>query len=347
MNVVYYSSDFFAEMCGVSIQSLCEHNKKFEEINIYVVEDKISAKNKESLANICYKYNRNIIFIKMPTQEEVYPGITINLGRTYARMALGEILPLSVNKVLSLDSDTLIVDSLYDMYNDSFNENEEEVYVAGVYDCLGEAMQKKVLMAQDDMCYCNAGMFLIDLDKWRAKNVGMQLLNAVMERFCCHKVTYFLEQDIMNIVFYNHIKLLHPRYNMLTSIFLFDYKDVIRMKKPVQYYSEHDVLSAKKNPAIMHATTCFYVKKRMWVVDSDHPYAKAYLQYRSKTPWGGVPLIKDSRKAKQRIYTGFWHIIPKNVAILLATFLINYIRPLYAWITMKATIDTIAEQSST
>ena len=39
MNIVYYSSDLFSEMCGVAIQSLCENNKDADDINIYVVED--------------------------------------------------------------------------------------------------------------------------------------------------------------------------------------------------------------------------------------------------------------------------------------------------------------------
>ena len=41
MNIVYYSSDLFSEMCGVAIQSLCENNKDADDINIYVVEDNI------------------------------------------------------------------------------------------------------------------------------------------------------------------------------------------------------------------------------------------------------------------------------------------------------------------
>ena len=49
MNVVYYSSDFFSEMCGVSIESLLENNTKTDEINIYIVEDNISDINKERL----------------------------------------------------------------------------------------------------------------------------------------------------------------------------------------------------------------------------------------------------------------------------------------------------------
>ena len=33
MNIVYYSSDLFSEMCGVAIQSLCENNKDADDIN--------------------------------------------------------------------------------------------------------------------------------------------------------------------------------------------------------------------------------------------------------------------------------------------------------------------------
>ena len=32
MNVVYYSSDFFSEMCGVAIESLCANNLDVDKI---------------------------------------------------------------------------------------------------------------------------------------------------------------------------------------------------------------------------------------------------------------------------------------------------------------------------
>ena len=324
MNVVYYSSDFFSEMCGVSIESLCEHNKQEKEIFVYVVEDKISEKNKNRLQQITDKFNRKIIFIKMPSQEEVYPGVKINLGRTYARMALGEILPQHVDRALSLDSDTLVMDSLHDLYHTEFSENQ---YVAGVYDCVGRAIQKSVLNAPDDLLYCNAGMFMIDLKKWRSEKVGEKLLNAVLQNADGKHVMYFLEQDLMNLTFYKHLKLVHPKYNVLTSIYFFDYKSVLRMKKPVSYYSKLEVEEAKKKPALLHATTCFYIKKRMWVENSDHPYHDFYLDYRSRTGWKDEPQVKDNRKTKKKIYAEFWHLMPKGVAVWLASFLINVIRP--------------------
>ena len=344
MNVVYYSSDFFSEMCGVAMESLCANNTDSKSITVYIVEDNISEKNKNRLKSITDKYGRELIFIRMPSQEEVYPGVKANLGRTYARMALGEILPENVDRVLSLDSDTLVVDSLKEMYNTEFAENE---YVAGVYDCVGAAIQRNVLHVNDDLNYCNAGMFLIDLKKWRKENVGRQLLDAVLENADGKHIMYFLEQDLMNLTFYGHLKLLGARYNMLTSIYKFDYKDIIRMKKPVSYYTEQEIIEAKRKPALFHATTCFYIKKRMWVEDSDHPCADIYLKYRNNTPWKDDPQIQDSRKGRKKIYAQFWHCIPKGMAIRLASFMINHIRPFYAWLTTKASITTIAEQSAT
>lgn len=344
MNVVYYSSDFFSEMCGVSMESLCANNTDADEIVIYIVEDHISAQNSDRLLSIVNKYGRRLEFIPMPSQEEVYPGVKANLGRTYARMALGEILPENVDRVLSLDSDTLVLDSLKEMYDVSFDKEE---YVAGVYDCVGAAIQRRALHAPDDLHYCNAGMFLIDLKEWRRRNVGTQLLNAVLNSADGKSIMYFLEQDLMNLTFYGHLKLLHPRYNLLTSIYLFDYKDVLKMKKPVSYYSEEEVAQAKKGPAILHATTCFYVGKRMWVEDSDHPYTGFYMEYRNRTPWCVQPQIQDSRKKSKVLYAKFWHLMPRRMAIALASVLINWFRPFYAWITAKASITTIAEQSST
>lgn len=344
MNVVYYSSDFFSEMCGVAIQSLCERNVQEDEICIYIVEDHVSDLNKNKLESIAKKYHRQLIFIRMPSQEEVYPGVKINLGRTYARMALGEILPEKIDRVLSLDSDTLVMDSLHEMYNTEFAENE---YVAGVFDCVGSAIQKKVLHVPDDLNYCNAGVFLIDLKKWRSENVGQKLLQSVLKNADGKHIMYFLEQDLMNLVFYGHLKVLNPRYNMITSVYYFKYEEVIQMKKPVKYYEKEIVEMAKKSPAIFHATTCFYIEKRMWVENSDHPYASFYQDFRSRTPWKDEPQIQDSRKISKKIYSKFWKTMPRRLAVWLASLTINYFRPFYAWYTTKAQITTIAEQSVT
>ena len=343
MNIVYYISDFFSEICCTSMCSLMENNKKAEEINFYIVENALSAINKNRLTECCNFYGRNIFFIKMPLQSEVYPNVKMNLGRTYARMALGKILP-DLDRVLSLDSDTLILDDISELYNVDFKENE---FVAGVYDCVGRAHQLKIMNAKSDLDYCNAGMFLVDLKKWRQNNIDDKFINVLEGKIKNKECLYFLEQDLMNIVFDQHIKIVHPRYNLLTSIAYFKYKETIKMKRPCKYYSENEVNEAKNKPAIIHATTCFYIKKRMWVEKSDHPFSKQYQFYRNLTPWKNDKMIMDGRKRKKKIFGCIWHMIPRCVAVVFASFLINFIRPRYAKFTSKHQIDTIAIQSNT
>lgn len=342
MNVVYFSSDFFSEICGVSIESLCENNIDVEDITVFIVENNISESNKEKLKNVGAKYNRNIVFIQMPKQEDVFPGVKMNLGNAYARMAIGEILPRNIDRVLMLDCDTLILDSIKKLYDIPFKEDE---YVAGVYDCVGEAYQNKVLGAPKDIQYCNAGVFLVELNKWRNLDVKSQLIKVFREKKKCK--LFFLEQDIMNIVFYKHIKVVGLRYNIITSLDLFEYEEVMYMKHPTAFYSREEFYEARKNPAIIHGATCFYVQKRMWVPNSDHPRSIQYRAYREKTNWNKVQMIQDQRTVAKKLYAHFWHVMPRKNAIKIVAFLMIYIRPLYARLAANLKIDTVAKRSAT
>ena len=62
LHVVYGADDKFAEILGVSLTSLYENNKVMEQINIYVLNNGITASNKEKLNSLSEKYWSNIIW---------------------------------------------------------------------------------------------------------------------------------------------------------------------------------------------------------------------------------------------------------------------------------------------
>ena len=39
MDIVYSSSDSYCEIAGISMLSLLEHNKKVEELNLYLIDN--------------------------------------------------------------------------------------------------------------------------------------------------------------------------------------------------------------------------------------------------------------------------------------------------------------------
>ena len=51
MDIVYSSSDSYCEIAGISMLSLLEHNKNVKDLNLYLIDNGISDKNKEKDRN--------------------------------------------------------------------------------------------------------------------------------------------------------------------------------------------------------------------------------------------------------------------------------------------------------
>lgn len=67
MNIVYSSSDSYAPIAGVSIMSLLHNNTDSESINIYMIDNSISAENKHRFEEMVGKYGRTITLYLSPT----------------------------------------------------------------------------------------------------------------------------------------------------------------------------------------------------------------------------------------------------------------------------------------
>lgn len=90
---------------------------------------------------------------------------------------MGTLLPDDVDRVLYLDCDTLCNGSLHDFYNLNFGDN----YAAGVIDCLSEAYYDLFDMDKTSR-YCNSGMLLFNIKKWREDNMETIVANYVRSK---------------------------------------------------------------------------------------------------------------------------------------------------------------------
>ena len=120
MNVVYSSSDSYASVAGVSMYSLLCNNKSSKELNIYIVDNNISEKNKEKFRKMCSDFGRSLTFIPIADIEKL-AGTKIDIGRwnisTFGRLFEASLLPDSVEKVIHIDCDTMVMSSLEDLWN--------------------------------------------------------------------------------------------------------------------------------------------------------------------------------------------------------------------------------------
>ena len=70
MDIVYSSSDSYCEIAGISILSLLEHNRNVKELNLYLIDNQISAENKQKLENMIASFGRTLTYLAHPDIEK-------------------------------------------------------------------------------------------------------------------------------------------------------------------------------------------------------------------------------------------------------------------------------------
>lgn len=334
MYVIYHSSNTFAEVTCVSIVSLFENNKDVQEINILYIERNMTNESKNRLYSLAEKYGRNIIFMKMPNWSEKI-GVKLStskkgwLGFGYNRLFVTELLPKTIDRVLYLDSDTIIESSLKEL----LEINLDNYYIAGVDDCLSKSYKKVVGIGEEGV-YCNAGVLLINLKKWREDNIKDKLIECVIKN---NGYFIFNEQSILNMVFCGKIYVLPLKYNISTLIYAFEYNELIKLRKPQKYsYDIEEFYTARKKPCIIHYTGCFLIGKRPWIINSDHPYCQVYNFYRKLTPWSEEKYMLDNRDLRFKFYTFVCKLLPRKIMINIVSFLYTELRKdFFKWKLLK------------
>lgn len=325
MNVVLHSSDLFSAVLAVSMVSILENNKGEETLNFFVIEHEISESHKGDLCNIISKYqNANLTFIPMPDINTQF-GLGLKMIKSiwlfdsYCRLFLGTLLPQSVDRVLYLDCDTLCNENLSDFYNTDL----EDYYAAGVIDCLSDPYYELFDMDKTSR-YCNSGMLLFNLKKWREDNMENTVADYVRSK---NGYVFFMEQSVVNILLQNKIKIVHPRYNTYTLMVAFSHENLRRLRRCTRYYSDSEIDEAIKNPVIIHLTNGFYVKGRPWIEGNQHPFRDLFMKYRALTPWKNEPLFPDKSDWKQKAVTTFVNVLPQRIMCYVVGWIYNVWRP--------------------
>ncbi len=323
LNVAYHSSDLFAPILGTSIASLLVNNQEMDEINIYVIQDNISIENIKKLENLTAEYGRKIYFIAMPDIDELLGLKLIRASDrwqffSFCRLYLDKLLPKTVHKILYLDSDVLVVDSLLELWNLDL----KEYCAAGVIDCLGEKYYKALKINQNAN-YCNSGVLIEDLDKWRNYEIGDKVVEYVK---LFNGYMYFVEQTALNGALQDNIYILHPRYNVYTIEQVLNRKERFLLRRNIRGYKEEDIQDAVRRPVIIHMTRFFLVTNRPWQENTNHPMKAEFLKYKAVTPWKDDPEFKDMRSKRERIIQKTINVLPKKIVLLVASFLYNEVR---------------------
>lgn len=324
MNVMYAADDNFAEIMGISIMSLLESNRDVDDITFYIVEDGIGTENMKKLTSMIEQYQRKVIFIQKPDIRGIL-GVELKTLRwsdsTYSRLFLKELFAenADVEKLLYLDCDTLIVDSLQELWNIDISDYPG----AACLECMSN-MHKHIIGAKKTDNYVNTGMIFLNVKRWLEENI-QDVCGDFIRKY--KGKTEYVDQGVINGTVSTRFKLISPKYNLTALAYDFTYEEMQIYRKPQFGYSKEEWEDAIKAPVVIHFTTSF-LSIRPWYKGSKHPYADLWKEYHNKSPWctNDFRELKNrkSRDRKEQLYRK----LPQKIALHMAGFLHAYIKPI-------------------
>lgn len=236
---IFFASDNnYAQHLCVAIASILKNSKEEECFNFYILDSNISEENKTKIKNLSKIKEFDIEFIKV--DQELFKDCPHTLERitlqTYYRYIIPKIKP-NLDKVLYLDSDIVILDSLSDLWNISLNEN----YGVVVED-LNKNSSPKDAKRLGLKNYFNAGVLLINNKKWIEDNISQKLFDNTAKLFKEGNLIW-QDQDALNYTFQDRVIFASPRFNLQQAVY----------RKPlISKYTKNEIKEAKNNICILH-----------------------------------------------------------------------------------------------
>lgn len=127
----------------------------------------------------------------------------LGMRPTHLRFFLESLIPNNFKKLLYLDIDVLVLDNLEELFQRNFSTvisaglNEPSIFGRGEH------------LADFDSMYFNAGVILIDFEKWKVTQIESQLIEVAKSGPFVYR-----DQDVLNIVFKDSWTLLEKRFNI-------------------------------------------------------------------------------------------------------------------------------------
>lgn len=281
MNILYTLNDKFVPQVAAGICSVCENNKNMKEITFYIISCGITNENKEKLNLLVKKYKRKIEIIELTNIKDYFDFDYDTLGWNsivLVRLLIDKILPPKVKKILYLDGDTIVIGNLEKLWNINLKNKVLGMSIEPTVD-----KQRKKDLGLEKYPYYNAGVLLVNLEKWRDTKAGERIIKFYRDR---NGKLFANDQDAINGALKNEIYTLPPKYNFYNIFNQYPYSFMCKLMKPVKYISKEIYMESVENPAIIH----YLGEERPWRKGNTHKYRKDYIKYLSMTEWKDTPM---------------------------------------------------------
>ncbi|MFT8749370.1 glycosyltransferase family 8 protein [Liquorilactobacillus nagelii] len=321
LNVLYTLDNGFKVQLMVSLNSLIKKTKT--ELNIFIIFDGMNGDDYKNLK----KRENNRVKITFLDAPKISNKLIPDRGAKsqFYRLYIPEIFSdyPEIERVLYIDSDSLIesseIENIFELDMNSFA-------IAAAIDPWS-AFYKSLFNLEKSTNMFNDGVFLINIKYWKDNKCSDKLEKLIETR------NHFIQADqgLLNELIHGAFRILDPKYNVISSYFEMNYKELLCYRKPVKFYSKNQIQNAVKNPCIVHFTSTF-LDNRPWQNGSEHPLKKIWIE---EAKLCGVEIKKEKFGGKKPVLKKIFHVFPRNVSVFLFGLLQAYIRPIFLKIKLS------------
>jgi len=240
----------------------------------------------------------NVEITWLPVDDTLFASAPLKFSyitrTTYYRLAIDQLLPDSVERVLYLDGDTIVRDSLRKLL--TFDIDDYVLAATPEYVSPSNLPQPRFVPHPPRMGwpahtpYFNAGVLYINMNMWRQQNIYEQCLEYYQANADHPSKLDFQDQDILNAVLVGKWKRVGPAFNFAPWAM-----DPQRFSDPgPRPLIGNDI--PQIGPAIVHYTGTI----KPWHGGCPHPYEADYWHYRMATPYADHLMLTRSK------LMGFW-----------------------------------------
>lgn len=265
INIAYCTDSNYLEYVAVSIKSIILNNMT-ENLQFHVFlynVDKNDIKKLQQTSNLILIYHIERDDIEKYKHNFSTTHIT---NSTFIRLMVPRLLSHKVKKLLYLDADVLCFNNISSISNINI---DNYICAAGPDSKLNTQNPNSVRLKLNSNDYFNAGVLYINIENWMNFDIENKINNILSK----NNYLKYADQDALNIVLENHLKIIDSKWNYLFTWMTNHQKE--------KFFYDKEAL-----PYFIHFTG----PRKMWYAEHEGLAQDLYNFYKHFTPWRSTPL---------------------------------------------------------
>jgi lipopolysaccharide biosynthesis glycosyltransferase len=280
ISVVCALDDRYIKPMAAMVCSLLSNLSIDCKLQLFIIDGGITAENRSKFAGridpaICQLNWLEISSASVQMMKRFKISSHLSIA-TYYRLLLADLLPGDLDKVIYLDCDLLIQGNLKELWQIDIGDHAvlaaQDLGVVKISDQYG-LINYRELGISDNAKYFNAGVLVVNLEKWRTESIGLQILEYLQTH---RQYIRFHDQDGLNAILAGKWQAIDCTWNQMPALRR-NYKSW--EDSPL---SREEYYQAMHRPQIIH----FASSEKPWN-SLMHPHSRLYYYYLDQTAWHG------------------------------------------------------------